>query len=72
MGCLGCAERMQVQDVLEGGEDKDAQKKAGVRWWCRRVRCVRAQKKNDFQDVCLNFQDVCGRKRRPQGDRAKK
>ena len=26
MGCLGCAERMQVQDVLEGGEDKDAQK----------------------------------------------
>ena len=36
MGWLGCAERILVQDVL-GGEDKDAQKKAGVRccWACQ-------------------------------------
>ena len=44
-GCLGHAEKMQVQDVREGGEDKDAQKKAGITCWCGGVRCLWAQKK---------------------------
>ena len=35
MGCLGCADRMQVQDVLEGGETK-MRKKAWDKMLLRR------------------------------------